>query len=286
MKTIITQIIVTVQGEGPTAGTPVLLIRTGNCNLDCSFCDTKWSNNVKSKEIKKFSNRNKKLPFIVDENTIDDFINYLNDNFLNKFRIDTTLITGGEPLMNKEFVGSLIYNKETNLKNITRIEIETNGVLLNDPKDYLLFFHWDKQIQLNISPKLDPMYYRSEKIKNVDDIISLFDKNRIDSFERILKDTPTTIDWKFVYSKSAEADIDSFITQVRNVNNVYIMPLTPDYTKYKSEMKFLEDFRKSTYDALEYCMKKGYVLSPRMHVWVFNNFSHRDEYIDVMKGKK
>ena len=284
MKTIITQIIVTVQGEGPTAGTPVLLIRTGNCNLDCSFCDTKWSNNVKSKEIKKFSNRNKKLPFIVDENTIDDFINYLNDNFLNKFRIDTTLITGGVPLMNKEFVGSLIYNKETNLKSIT-IEIETNGVLLNDPKDYLLFFHWDKQIQLNISPKLDPMYYRSEKIKNVDDIISLFDKNRIDSFERILKDTPTTIDWKFVYSKSAEADIDSFITQVRNVNNVYIMPLTPDYTKYKSEMKFLEDFRKSTYDALEYCMKKGYVLSPRMHVWVFNNFSHRDEYIDVMREK-
>jgi organic radical activating enzyme len=283
LKTIITQIIVTVQGEGPTAGTPVLLIRTGNCNLDCSFCDTKWSNNVKSKEIKKFSNRNKKLPFIVDENTIDDFINYLNDNFLNKFAISTVLITGGEPLMNKQFVGSLIYNKETNLKYIIKIEIETNGVLLNNSKDYLLFFHWDKQIQLNISPKLNPEYYRSEKIKTIDDIITLFDNNRIESFEKILNDTPTTTNWKFVYSKSAEVDIDSFITQVRNVNNVYIMPLTPDYTKYKSEIKFLEDYRKSCYDAIDYCLRKGYIFVPRAHVFVFNNFKHRNEFVDIEK---
>ena len=285
MKTIITQIIPTAQGEGPTAGTPVLLIRTGNCNLDCSFCDTKWSNELKFKEVKKFSKQNKKLPFIVDENTIDDFINYINDEFLSKFsRINTVLITGGEPLMNKGFVGSLIYNKETNLKNITKIEIETNGILLNDPKDYLLFFHWDKQIQLNISPKLNPEYYRSEKIKTIDDIISLFDNNRMESFERILRDTPTIIDWKFVYSKPAESDIDDFITQVRGINSINIMPLTPDYSKYKSEMKFLEDFRKSTYDALDYCIRKGYTLSPRIHIWIFNNFKHRNEYADVRKS--
>ena len=285
MKVIISQIIPTVQGEGPTVGTPVILIRTGNCNLNCSFCDTNWSNNLKLKHIKKFSNQNKELPFIVEEDTIDDFINYINEEFLSKFTISTILITGGEPLMNKEFVGSLIYNKNSNLKNITKIEIETNGTLLNDPKDYLLFFHWEKQIQINVSPKLDPKYYRSEKIQNLDDIITIFDNNRIDSFEKILNDTPTSINWKFVYSKSAEANIDSFITQVQNVNNIYIMPLTPDYTQYSSEIKFLEDFRKSTYDTLDYCMRKGYVLSPRVHVWIFNNFKARDEYVDVLKEK-
>jgi len=51
-KTIITQIIPTIQGEGPSAGTPVLLIRVGNCNLDCAWCDTKWSNNLKLKDVK------------------------------------------------------------------------------------------------------------------------------------------------------------------------------------------------------------------------------------------
>jgi organic radical activating enzyme len=282
-KTIISQVIVTMQGEGPSVGTPVLLIRVANCNLDCDFCDTKWSNNVKPKTIKSFSSRYHLPPFSVDENNIDDFINYLNGEFLSKFAISTVLITGGEPLMNKQFVGSLIYNKETNLKYIIKIEIETNGVLLNNSKDYLLFFHWDKQIQLNISPKLNPEYYRSEKIKTIDDIITLFDNNRIESFEKILNDTPTTTNWKFVYSKSAEVDIDSFITQVRNVNNVYIMPLTPDYTKYKSEIKFLEDYRKSCYDAIDYCLRKGYIFVPRAHVFVFNNFKHRNEFVDIEK---
>jgi len=46
--------------------------------------------------------------------------------------------------MNKQFVGSLIYNKVSNLININRIEIETNGTLLNDKNDYLLFYHWEK----------------------------------------------------------------------------------------------------------------------------------------------
>jgi len=57
MKTIITQIIVTIQGEGPTAGAPVLLIRVGNCNLECHMCDTKWSNNISYKKIKPFNKK-------------------------------------------------------------------------------------------------------------------------------------------------------------------------------------------------------------------------------------
>ena len=285
MKTIISQLIPTVQGEGPSVGTPVLLIRMGNCNLDCEWCDTSWSNNLKIKDVKKFSSRNKILPFTVDETSIDDFINYLNEQFLNKFSINTILLTGGEPLMNKEFVGSLIYNKNSNLKNITKIEIETNGTLLNDKTDKMLFYHWDKTIQINVSPKLDPGYYRSDKIKTVDDIISLFDENYRESYQKILEETPTTITWKFVYSKAEEEIIDKFIRDIPYVSNICIMPLTPDYLEYKTEMKFLEDFRKSSYDTIDYCMRKGYVFSPRAHVWVFNNFKHRDEYVDVRNLK-
>lgn len=284
-KTIITQIIPTVQGEGPSVGTPVLLIRMGNCNLECEWCDTKWSNTLKIKDIKKFNPKAKKisLPIIVDETNIDNFINYINEQFLSKFAITTILLTGGEPLMNKEFVGSLIYNKVSNLKNVTKIEIETNGTLLNDKIDYMLFYHWDKTIQINISPKLDPSYYRSDKIKTIDDIIELFNNNRLISTDKIVEKSPTTITWKFVYSKADEESIEKFIKEVPNVSLINIMPLTPDYLNYEKEIDFLEDFRKSSYDTLEYCMKTGYVFSPRMHVWVFNNFKHRDEYVDVRK---
>ena len=63
------------------------------------------------------------------------------------------------------------------------------------------------------------------------------------------------------------------------------MPLTPDYTTYKTELEFLEDFRKSSYDAIDYCLRKNYVFSPRIHITTFNNFLHRDEFEDVLKEK-
>ena len=282
-KTIVTQVIPTVQGEGPSVGTPVLLIRMGNCNLDCLWCDTKWSNNVKLKGIKPFGANNQLAPFIVDDNSIDGFVNYLNNEFLSKFSISTVLLTGGEPLMNKEFVASLIYNSKSALKNVTKIEIETNGTLLNNKTDKMLFYHWDKTIQINISPKLVAGYYRSAKIMGIDDIIDLFNENNDVSFKNILNETPTTITWKFVYSKDGEESIEKFIRGVANVNDVYIMPLTPDYKEYKKEMQFLEDFRKSSYDTIDYCMRTGYMFSPRLHIFIFNNFLHRDEFMDVIK---
>lgn len=252
-------------------------------------CDTKWSNNLKPKDVKKFSSKNKLAPFFIDETNLDDFINYLNKEFLNDYAINTVLLTGGEPLMNKEFIASLIYNSKSALKNITKIEIETNGVLLNDKTDKMLFYHWDKTIQINISPKLDPMYYRSKNIETIDNIIDLFNENNDVSFSKILSETPTTITWKFVYSKAGEESINKFIRGVANINDVYIMPLTPDYSKYVNsidcELNFLEDYRRSCYDAIDYCLRTGYTFVPRAHVFVFNNFENRDEFVGLKINK-
>lgn len=280
-KTIISQLIVTIQGEGPSVGTPVLLIRIGNCNLNCEFCDTMWTNNLNVKEIKNFSSKNKIMPFVIDDSNFDKFIDYLNKEFLNQFKnINTILISGGEPLISKEFIKRIIHHKE--LTSIFKVEIETNGVLFNKEDDYRGFDNWAKITQLNISPKMNPKSYHSSKIKTIEDIIEIFKQNS-EFIHKIIKDTPTIINWKFVYSKEDEKSINLFIKEVPNINLVYIQPLTPDYTKYKIEMKFLEDFRKSCYDTLEYCMKTGYVFSSRAHIWIFNNYKHRDELIDVRK---
>lgn len=282
-KTIITQIIPTIQGEGPSAGTPVLLIRVGNCNLDCAWCDTKWSNNLKLKDVKKLGSDNKTLPFTVDDINFYKFIEHLNDAYLKDTSINTILLTGGEPLINREFVRRIIFNSE--LKNITKIEIETNGVLLDNKEDddWKMFDSWDRIIQINISPKLDPSYYRSEKIKTLADIIELFKYDMKHSIKDILEKTATTITWKFVYSKDGEKQIGQFIKKIPNINSIYIMPLTPDYARYQFEIGFLNAYRESCYDAIDYCLRTGYIFVPRAHVFVFNNFTNRDEYIDVRK---
>ena len=282
-KVIISQVIVTVQGEGPSVGTPVLLIRMGNCNLNCDFCDTKWSNNMKLGEAKKITSRTFSLPVTVDDSNFDDFMKYINKEFINQFKINTILLTGGEPFMNKEFIRKLVYTDK--IPKIGKLEIETNGVLIDDEEDYKSFDHWARPIQLNISPKLDIKSYRSKTIKTIDDIISVFKKNSKEFIHRILIDTPTTVNWKFVYSKAGEESIKKFIKEVPDVNQIYIMPLTPDYLQYPLEDLFLEAFRESSYDTIDFCMRTGYIFSARQHVWTFNNFEHRNEYVDVRKVK-
>lgn len=282
-KQVVSQLIVTVQGEGPSAGTPVLLIRMGNCNLDCDFCDTKWSNNMKLGEAKKITSRTFSLPLTVDDSNFDGFVKYINKEFITQFKINTILLTGGEPFMNKEFIRRLVYTDK--IPKIGKIEIETNGVLIDDEEDFKSFDHWARPIQLNISPKLDVKSYRSKNIKTIDDIIGIFKKNNKEFVNRILIDTPTTVNWKFVYAKDGEESIKKFIKEVPNVNSVYVMPLTPDYKEYQTEMEFLNDFRESSYDTIDFCMRIGYIFSARQHVWVFNNFEHRDEYVDARKMK-
>ena len=78
----------------------------------------------------------------------------------------------------------------------------------------MLFYHWDRTIQINISPKLDPNYYRSDKIKTINDIIDLFNENNEVAFNNILNATSTIITWKFVYSKADEESIDKFISEI------------------------------------------------------------------------
>jgi len=280
-KVIISQLIPTIQGEGPSVGTPVLLIRMGNCNLDCDFCDTKWSNNLKFGEVKKITSRTFSLPLTIDDTNFDDFIKYIIKEFISHYKINTILLTGGEPFLNKDFIRKLVYNDK--LTKIGKIEIETNGVLIDNEEDYKSFDHWLRPIQLNISPKLDPKYYRSKKIKTIEDIIELFKRNSKEFVHRILVDTPTTVNWKFVYDLGGEISIKKFIKEVPDVNSVFIMPLTPDYKNYKTEIEFLEDFRDSSYDAIDFCMQTGYIFTPRAHVFVFNSFKHRNELVDVRK---
>lgn len=284
-KAIISQLIVTIQGEGPSIGLPILLIRMGNCNLNCFFCDTKWSNNLKVGEVKKFNPKSVSLPFYIDDTNFSSFMEYINKEFLKDYTINTILLTGGEPLINKEFVRRMVF--ETDLKNVSKLEIETNGVLLDSKEDddWKIFDSFDKTIQINISPKLNPGFYKSKNIKTIEDIIKLFNENYEKSIKEILVKTPTVINWKFVYSTSGEESIQQFIRNVQGINYIQMMPLTPDYTHfdYKNETDFLEDYRKSCYDTIEYCLKTGYIFVPRTHVFVFNNFLHRDEYVDVRK---
>ncbi len=92
-----------INGEGRRAGQTAVFIRFKGCNLNCSYCDTKWAN-CKDCPCEKL--------------TAKDILDYILDS-----GIKNVTLTGGEPLL-QENVRELI-----NLlgENSLSVEIETNG---------------------------------------------------------------------------------------------------------------------------------------------------------------
>ncbi len=94
---------ISINGEGSRAGQLSAFIRFNYCNLNCSYCDTKYANTVDAS---------------YELLTEQDILDYVNDNNV----INVTL-TGGEPLIqdNIDILINLL------LENNYSVEIETNG---------------------------------------------------------------------------------------------------------------------------------------------------------------
>ncbi|MDP4179154.1 MAG: putative 7-carboxy-7-deazaguanine synthase QueE [Bacillota bacterium] len=95
---------VSVNGEGKLAGQLSIFIRFAGCNLNCSYCDTKWAN---KKDVK--------FELMTSEEIYDYIIST---------GVRNVTLTGGEPLMQEgifELLQVLSNSKELS------VEIETNG---------------------------------------------------------------------------------------------------------------------------------------------------------------
>lgn len=97
---------ISINGEGRCAGELAVFIRFAGCNLNCSYCDTRWANEPET------------CYEILSEEEIYAYIKEQN--------VRNVTLTGGEPLL-QENIGRIIklLSKDKNL----RIEIETNGAV-------------------------------------------------------------------------------------------------------------------------------------------------------------
>ena len=124
----ISEIFKSIQGEGTNAGKPAIFLRTAECNLKCTWCDTKytwdWKSFDYSKEVKEISI--KEIREIIE-----------------RFHLRHLVITGGEPLMQQDDLAELLVF----LKPEFYVEIETNGTILPNNALSALVDQW------NVSPK-------------------------------------------------------------------------------------------------------------------------------------
>lgn len=97
---------ISINGEGRNAGQLAVFIRFKGCNLDCSYCDTKWANSPT-------------VDFV--ELSPIEIVDYIKSTGINR-----VTLTGGEPTLQKDFYTLLeLLSKEKNIS----IEIETNGAI-------------------------------------------------------------------------------------------------------------------------------------------------------------
>ncbi len=106
---------VSINGEGARAGELAAFIRFKGCNLNCSYCDTKWANCADAK---------------AEMQSADELVCWtLEQNVCN------VTLTGGEPLLQKQLAQLIEKLGQRGL----RVEIETNGSVPLDDFNALSF---------------------------------------------------------------------------------------------------------------------------------------------------
>jgi 7-carboxy-7-deazaguanine synthase len=125
----VSELFVSEQGEGPSAGQPCVFLRLAHCNLRCSWCDTRYSWDFQSYPIER-ETRLETAPDLARSITA--------------FGVARLVITGGEPLIQARGLAELLALLPADLV----VEVETNGTLAPPPELGARVTQW------NVSPKL------------------------------------------------------------------------------------------------------------------------------------
>lgn len=188
----IKEVFLSIQGEGLWIGKRQVFIRFAGCNLACAFCDTKDAQ-VKSPECHIFKEK--------IENPIG--IDVLKKH-IDKEIFHSISLTGGEPLLQTDFIEAFLKNKEY------IVYLDTNGTLPSEfeiVKEKIDLVCMD--IKLPSSTKQKP-YFKEHK---------RFLKNIKDGFVKIVI-TKDTIKDDFLYALKLIRDIDVKIPLVIQPDNV------------------------------------------------------------------
>jgi len=117
MNAKISEIFSSIQGEGQYAGVPQVFVRFWGCNMQCVFCDTPASIGNGKRRYKTLS--------------LKDVLTQVNALYENAHCVS---MTGGEPLLQKDFLKSLCHALHREGK---KIYLDTNGTLPSALKEII-----------------------------------------------------------------------------------------------------------------------------------------------------
>jgi len=224
------------QCEGKYVGVPSYFVRTTGCNLRCSWKNSDGSITICDTSYTSFNPEKGK--------DVDGEYIYKQ---IKTTPIRHVVITGGEPTLQNDLPKVVEY---LTTKGLT-VTIETNGT------KYMKF---PNGTFVSISPKL-----RSSYAQKAGSIEEKMHKKNNEFFENIYKWRNDNSDYQLKFVYNGNGDIQEIQNlQVRLIipnDRIYLMPQGITTEQFKERQKEL----------FEFCVKKGWNYTPRMHIDIFGN---------------
>jgi len=205
----ISEIFESIQGEGTNSGKTAIFLRTAECNLRCTWCDTKytwdWKNFNYADEVKEVSIKG--IRQTLEQSSIRHLV-----------------ITGGEPLMQQNDLAELL----TFLKPEFYVEVETNGTILPNNALSALVDQW------NVSPKTKNSG-NPEKLCDNSECYVFFSKQKNCYFKYVVEGADDLVEIKKLISKYS---LDK--------NKVLLMPQASTKSEIISREKIVSKIAKNS----------------------------------------
>jgi 7-carboxy-7-deazaguanine synthase len=135
----VSEVFESLQGEGASSGVPCMFVRLAQCNLHCSWCDTKYT-----WDFERYRYEDE-----VRERSAAELSQLVNATTSRRL-----VLTGGEPLLQQRALKEFFARLAPDIV----VEVETNGTIVPEPAALSRVNQW------NVSPKLanagDPEQFR------------------------------------------------------------------------------------------------------------------------------